>query len=335
VRTLVSIVSLAFCLNAFAGQRPDRDDVPLRDWPVSFNHVTGAESSGIARAESAAISPSEFVPVTPCRLVDTRLGGYSGGAFTAAEARSYVVPNGPCGVPAASAYSLNFSIVGYTGRGSLRAFPTGTTLPLISILNFGDGLPIANGAIVQASATGSIDVFVTGATNVIIDINGYFTASASVPKTVVLNAPGSTPLTVPAGVGHLLVEAWGGGGSGALGAAPPFGSGGGGAYVRAFVPVTPGSALTLIVGSGGDLAASPNGTATTIQKDLVPVLTAGGGTGGTIATFGIGGVGTVAAGVVVIQNTPGATLTAGTGPGAGGGPGVVGQAGLIVVSFVQ
>jgi hypothetical protein len=41
-------------------------------------------------------------------------------------------------------------------------------------LNSWDGTVVANAAIVPAGTGGAIDVYVTGATHVILDINGYF-----------------------------------------------------------------------------------------------------------------------------------------------------------------
>jgi hypothetical protein len=41
-------------------------------------------------------------------------------------------------------------------------------------LNSFDGSVVANAAIVPAGANGAIDVFVTDATDLVLDINGYF-----------------------------------------------------------------------------------------------------------------------------------------------------------------
>src|SRR5206468_551947 len=57
----------------------------------------------------------------------------------------------------------------------------------------------------------------------------------------------------PPTVSLVLVEAWGGGGGGGVGFGNTAGGGGGGqgGYVRALVPVTPGSAYGVTVGAGG------------------------------------------------------------------------------------
>jgi len=56
----------------------------------------------------------------------------------------------------------------------LTTWPTGISQPLVSTLNDTTGTVVANAAIVPAGADGSIDVFVTDQTHLIIDVNGYF-----------------------------------------------------------------------------------------------------------------------------------------------------------------
>jgi len=145
------------------------DRVPLRNWRAP---VANADISGRA----------SFIAVTPCRLVDTRnpAGPYGGPVFTDNQTRTYNIPAGPCsGIPAAAAYSLNFTVVNYAGTGWITAYPAATPLPFISTLNFNTGgAALANAAIVPSTA-GSISVFASRSTHVIIDINGYFLEPAS------------------------------------------------------------------------------------------------------------------------------------------------------------
>jgi uncharacterized repeat protein (TIGR01451 family) len=121
-----------------------------------------------------------FYTVAPCRLVDTRnpngiLGGPIAGAGTT---RTLPLPAGSCGlpnIPAVQAYSLNMTVVPQGPLGYLTTWPTGGTQPVVSTLNAQKGQVVANAAIVPADASsGSINVFVTNTTHVIIDTNGYF-----------------------------------------------------------------------------------------------------------------------------------------------------------------
>jgi hypothetical protein len=56
----------------------------------------------------------------------------------------------------------------------LTTWPTGQTQPYVSTLNALQGQIAANVAIVPAGTNGAISVFVSDASNVVIDINGYF-----------------------------------------------------------------------------------------------------------------------------------------------------------------
>ena len=83
----------------------------------------------------------------------------------------------PCGIPStAIAYSVNVTVVPQGTLGYLTIWPTGEGQPTVSTLNSLDGRIKANAAIVPAGTpNGSVSVFVTNTTNVVLDINGYFT----------------------------------------------------------------------------------------------------------------------------------------------------------------
>jgi hypothetical protein len=89
--------------------------------------------------------------------------------------RTFDIDGGPCGIPAgAEAYSLNFGAIVPPADGFLTAWPTGSSQPNVSQLNFLGGEVVANAAIVPAGTGGAIDVLVNVGTNIYIDINGYF-----------------------------------------------------------------------------------------------------------------------------------------------------------------
>ncbi len=116
----------------------------------------------------------QFVPATPCRLVDTRLGNpIQGGTY-----QSFTVPQlGDCNIPSsAAAYSLNVTVVPHGRLGYLTIWPTGEAQPYVSTINSPDGRVKANAAIVPAGTDGAVSVYVTQTTDVILDIDGYFAA---------------------------------------------------------------------------------------------------------------------------------------------------------------
>jgi YVTN family beta-propeller protein len=136
----------------------------------------GDNSASILAGASA--HPLQFIPVSPCRLVDTRLtpGTFGGPPIAAGTSRSFPLPQQPyCNIPTtALAYSLNVTVVPQGTLGYLTIWPTGVSQPVVSTLNSLDGRVKANAAIVPAGAAGAISVFVSDTTNVILDINGYF-----------------------------------------------------------------------------------------------------------------------------------------------------------------
>jgi hypothetical protein len=122
-----------------------------------------------------------FYPVTPCRVVDTRnaAGALGGPIMNGSETRTFPLPDG-CSIPAAAqAYSLNFTVAPSGPLGYLTTWPAGGTQPVVSTLNAPTGLVTANAAIVPGGTNGAIDVFTSAATQVVIDINGYFAPPAS------------------------------------------------------------------------------------------------------------------------------------------------------------
>jgi len=114
------------------------------------------------------------------------------------------------------------------------------------------------------------------------------------------STPGTTQFAVPPGVNLLVVEMIGGGGAGSGGSYVldnAFGGygGGSGAYVKAFVSVTPGATYNINVGAGGAGVAGGNGGAggnSSLTNSNGNILAyANGGGGGTPFTGSSGGAG--------------------------------------------
>ena len=153
--------------NAALGTKLDvsTGDITLMD-VIGYTPVAGSEIS----------SPLRFVPVSPCRIADTRNanGTFGGPELSAGSTRDFPIPNGSCGVPStAAAYALNVTVVPDAQLGYLSIWPSGQTQPLVSTLN-SDGRVKANAAIVPAGNKKAISVFVTDSTHLVLDITGYF-----------------------------------------------------------------------------------------------------------------------------------------------------------------
>jgi len=168
-------IGALFGLLLLVAPRISADEVPLRNWTVPSSPTRLSALGDIG-------NPGVFVAVTPCRVVDTRLGmGFSGAygppALTAAPRTFNIVASGCTGLPAnVSAFSLNFAVTNTAGPGHIVAWPTGGTMPNVSTLNYLGAQTLANAAIVPAGSGTSISVVAAvSATDLIIDINGYFT----------------------------------------------------------------------------------------------------------------------------------------------------------------
>jgi hypothetical protein len=123
------------------------------------------------------VTAMAFYPMAPCRLVDTRLatGPLGGPSLIASAIRNFPLLFSPCNIPAtARAYSLNYTAVPRKALGFLTTWPAGQTQPLVSTLNSTTGAVTANAAIVPSGTNGDISVFVTDASDLVIDVNGYF-----------------------------------------------------------------------------------------------------------------------------------------------------------------
>ena len=125
----------------------------------------------------------QFVPITPCRVADTRSPNGALGAplLSSGQPRSFPILQGACNIPpTAQAYSLNLTAVPTGPLGYLKLYPTGQPIPMASLLNSLDGRVKANAAIIMAGTGGAVSVVASAynnaptLTNVILDINGYF-----------------------------------------------------------------------------------------------------------------------------------------------------------------
>jgi hypothetical protein len=136
----------------------------------------------VTQAGQTTTAGLAFYPLTPCRIADTRSEGGSGktGPFgppflAAGATRNFPIPASFCSVPAtALAYSLNITVVPPGPMFYLTTWPADETIPGVSTLNDLGGGIVANAAIVPVGNDNAISLFAYNATNVIIDINGYF-----------------------------------------------------------------------------------------------------------------------------------------------------------------
>lgn len=137
----------------------------------------------------APAAPTSFVPITPCRLADTRPAPTTVGTRATPIGESESVEfavrgqNGQCTIPAsASGIATNVTAVNPTAAGFVTLFPADVERPLASNLNLlPGGAPTPNQVTVKLSdQTGAIRAFNRfGSVDLIIDIVGYYTPSGA------------------------------------------------------------------------------------------------------------------------------------------------------------
>jgi hypothetical protein len=128
-----------------------------------------------------AVTPNSFYPLSPCRVLDTRVGSGAGAAapiFAAHQQRVFTV-TGTCGIPgSAQAMTANITVVGAQAQGDLRVTGGHLATTITSALSIPLSRARANNAIIQLAIDGSGTIAVTndssGAVHFILDVNGYF-----------------------------------------------------------------------------------------------------------------------------------------------------------------
>jgi subtilisin family serine protease len=118
---------------------------------------------------------STFVSLPPTRILDTRS---TGGPIGQGATRNLQV-TGLNGVPpTATAVVANVTVTGGTAASYVTVFPGGTAVPNASNLNFTKSETVPNLAIVQLGSSGNLGIYNSlGSTQVIVDLQGYFTAA--------------------------------------------------------------------------------------------------------------------------------------------------------------
>ena len=128
---------------------------------------------------------STFVPMTSCRLMDSRpapLRVGPNGALSVADTTTLQATgaNGNCTIPTdAVGLSMNVTALNATADGFLTFWPSGA-LPLAASLNPSPGQPpVPNAVTVSLSGTGTFNVYnENGIVDIVIDVNGYYTKTS-------------------------------------------------------------------------------------------------------------------------------------------------------------
>jgi hypothetical protein len=149
---------------------------------------TPATSTDHIRAHTAPVyqptAEMHFVPVPPCRIVDTRPGTKLGvgaqRAFNVTGTTGFSGQGGNssgCGIPAgATAVAVNLLSFGATHAGFVRAWANGASEPATAVLAYPRSVTASGGATIAIAATEpSLRVHnYQGATDLTIGVTGYY-----------------------------------------------------------------------------------------------------------------------------------------------------------------
>jgi hypothetical protein len=151
-----------------------------------------ADASGWYADDFAAVPGYWYHPLTPARIIDTRdgtgLGDRPIGQMAADEVIAITIP-GAGGVPsdeAVRAVTMSVTVANPVDAGFITVFPCDLPRPVVSNVNFDPTDPaVSNLATVRPSSTGQVCFYASAATDLVVDVNGYFSARHDVSFTAV------------------------------------------------------------------------------------------------------------------------------------------------------
>lgn len=154
---------------------------------ITADLAQSRRTSGDAPLPAAIGTASDYVALTPDRIIDTRdtAAPVPAGGTLPVDLAPYL-PDGT------SAVAVNLTSAGAQGSGHLAGHPCDRPRPEISNVNYSAGVPRGALAIVPLSADGKLCVFAPTTTHVIVDLQGAFVPSGSAP-----DALRFTPLAAP------------------------------------------------------------------------------------------------------------------------------------------
>lgn len=158
----------------------DVDDLAIQARVGPTNVIL--DVNGYFASRTLASNGMAFYPVAPCRALDTRAPeyGYPGRVTTGVPANVQIAGN--CGIPrGAKAVVVYATAFNPSASGNMKIFPAGAATPPTSILNFLAGDAIGNSTIIELGTStkdltllGTLNGDATSATDVILDVYGYF-----------------------------------------------------------------------------------------------------------------------------------------------------------------
>lgn len=216
-------------------------------------------------------------------------GGGGGGGYFGGGGGGYTLSVGYNPGGAGSSYTANLTAfsgqpLGYNSSDGTTGAAATTTYYLNGVATGGTGTNTAQTP--DAAQLGGNGL-------VVVQFNSVISPTLSSYTVTFSYTGGDQTMLIPLGVTSVLIQMWGAGGGG-----NGTGKGGGGAYVEGTLTTTPGEALTILVGAGGQRyntasaygggggsatvrgSGAQGGGRSAIRRSATEIVTAGGGGGG-------------------------------------------------------
>jgi len=143
--------------------------------------VNSAATNLIVDVSGYFSEASNLQALTPARVLDNRPTGqtiddrYENFGLIPAGTTTHLQLAGRAGIPGdAYATSLNVTVLGSSGGGFVTVYPCGTGLPNASNVNLAVGRTLAALAVTRIGSKGEVCIYNSAATNLIVDVNGYY-----------------------------------------------------------------------------------------------------------------------------------------------------------------
>jgi hypothetical protein len=171
-----------------ASNAPPGSDTVTASYSGSSTFATSTDSLPIV------VTSGDYTPLPPTRICDTRPNNPSSLSGTAAQCNGIYNSGAPInsggtkvlsvagyfGVPSdATAVTLNVTAVSPSAPGYLTVYPTGSTKPVASNLNYVGGEVVPNLVEVGTGTNGDVTVYASTEANIVVDVEGYVSATAA------------------------------------------------------------------------------------------------------------------------------------------------------------
>ena len=148
------------------------------------NPAPDAPDAALLAADVAQSPQDLFTPVTPCRILDTRvttpMGANTSRTFYVGGTSGFAPQGGKtggCGIPLdATAIAATVLSVGSSATGRVTLYPAGGVVPTATTLYFSKGVTTSTGttAALKTGVAQSLSIRAYVQTDVVVDVTGYY-----------------------------------------------------------------------------------------------------------------------------------------------------------------